>query len=353
MKIGYPCVNETLPCSAARTFRLASYTPERLVETVAANLACLREILEWNAQHGLLFFRMGSDIVPFGSHEVNDFPWQTHFADEFRALGDFIKAHDMRISFHPDQFVVLNSPDPGIVRRSVNELIYQGSMLDLMGLDSTAKLQIHAGGAYGDKGSALARWVDTFHTLLPEAVKVRLVVENDDRLYSLRECLSLSDETGVPILFDNFHHECLNHGEPMREALRLAAQTGDPTRDGVLMMDYSSQSLGERKGKHTESLVPELFRGFLNDLDGLEVDMMLEIKDKEASAVKAIGILRELGLVPAAPVGYEPPVFGPRPTAPPPKPRKTKPSTDAAPATEPAAVAKPKRRSKTSSPQPE
>ena len=313
MKIGYPCVNETLECSAARTFRLASYTPERVVESVAANLACLQQILEWNLAHGLLFFRLGSGIVPFGSHEVNMFPWQTHFKDEFKAIGDFIKQHDMRVSFHPDQFVVLNSPDPNIVRRSIDELIYQGSMLDLMELDSTAKLQIHAGGAYGDKGTALARWVDTFHTMLPEAVKVRLVVENDDRLYSLRECLSLHDETGVPILFDNFHHECLNHGEPMREALRLAAATWHPTRDGVLMMDYSSQAPGERRGKHTDSLVPELFRDFLTDLDGLEVHMMLEIKDKEASAVKALGILRELSLVPPAPAGYESPVFAPRP----------------------------------------
>ena len=309
MRIGYPCVNETLPCSAARTFRLASYTPERLIETVTANLTCLRQILEWNAEHGLLFFRMGSDIVPFGSHEVNTYPWQEHFKADFQALGDFIKSRNMRISFHPDQFVVLNSPDSNIVRKSVSELIYQGSMLDLMGLDSTAKLQIHAGGAYGDKGSALARWVDTFHQLLPEAVKRRLVVENDDRLYSLRECLSLHDETGVPILFDNFHHECLNYGEPMREALRLAAATWHPERDGALMMDYSSQAPGERRGKHTDTLVLELFDKFLNELDGLDVDMMLEIKDKEASAVRGAQLLRERGLIVPAPAGYVLPSF--------------------------------------------
>ncbi|MEJ7663641.1 MAG: UV DNA damage repair endonuclease UvsE, partial [Hymenobacter sp.] len=192
MKIGYPCVNETLPCSAAGTFRLASYSEERLVTTVAANLTCLRQILEWNVAHGLLFFRMGSGIVPFGSHEVNTFPWQAHFKAEFQALRAYIRQHGMRISFHPDQFVVLNSPDPAIVRRSVEELIYRGSMLDLMGLDSTAKLQIHAGGAYGDKpvrpwpaGSKPSK------SWCRRPVQVRLVVENDDRLYSLRECLSL------------------------------------------------------------------------------------------------------------------------------------------------------------------
>ncbi|MGI4871828.1 MAG: UV DNA damage repair endonuclease UvsE [Janthinobacterium lividum] len=315
MKIGYPCVNETLECSAATTFRLASYSPERLVTAVCANLACVQQILEWNVAHGLQFFRLGSGIVPFGSHEINTYPWQQEFKSEFRAIGDYVRANNLRISFHPDQFVVLNSPSTDIVRRSVDELVYQGSMLDLMELDSTAKLQIHAGGAYGDKGLALARWVETFHTLLPEAVKVRLVVENDDRLYSLRECLSLHDETGVPILFDNFHHECLNHGEPMREALRLAAATWHPTRDGVLMMDYSSQAPGERRGKHTDTLVPELFRAFVAELDGLDVDMMLEIKDKEASAVRGAQVLRELGLLPPAPAGYVPPIFGPRPAA--------------------------------------
>ena len=330
MKIGYPCVNETLPCSAAGTFRLASYSAERLLPTVAANLACLQQILEWNVAHGLLFFRMGSGIVPFGSHEVNTFPWQSHFKSEFRAIGDFIKQHGMRISFHPDQFVVLNSPDPAIVQRSIDELIYQGSMLDLMELDSTAKLQIHAGGAYGDKEAALTRWTDTFHRLVPAAVKDRLVVENDDRLYSLRECLGLHHRTGVPILFDNFHHECLNHGEPMHEALRLAAATWHPTRDGVLMMDYSSQAPGERKGKHTDTLVPELFESFLTDLDGLDVDMMLEIKDKEASAVRGAQLLRLAGLLPSMPAGYEPPVFEPRP-APAPAKRAAKPKKQPTP----------------------
>ena len=149
---------------------------------------------------------------------------------------------------------------------------------------------------------------------MPAEVKSRLVVENDDRLYSLRECLSLHDETGVPILFDNFHHECLNHGEPMRLALRLAADTWNPTRDGVLMMDYSSQAPDERRGKHTDTLVPALFEDFLADLNGLDVDMMLEIKDKEASAVRAAQLLRTHGLLPPMPAGYEPPIFEPRPT---------------------------------------
>jgi UV DNA damage endonuclease len=311
MKIGYPCVNDAMDCSAANTFRLASYSDERVVAAVAANLACLRRMLEWNVAQGLLFFRMGSGIVPFGSHAINTFPWQTHFAAEFQAIGDYIKANNVRVSFHPDQFVVLNSPNPDIVQRSIQELVYQGSMLDLMGLDGTAKLQIHVGGLYGERELAISRFA-TVYASLPAAVKARLVVENDDRLFSLHDCLQLHELTGVPILFDNFHHECLNHGEPMHEALKLAANTWRPTADGVPMMDYSSQAMGERKGKHTDNLVDDQFREFLTHLQGLEFDVMLEIKNKEISALRAVAILRELGLSDAAPSMPIPPLALPR-----------------------------------------
>ena len=203
--------------------------------------------------------------------------------------------------------MVLNSPSPAIVQRSIEELIYQGSMLDLMGLDGTAKLQIHVGGLYGERELAISRFA-AVHATLPAAVRVRVVVENDDRLFPLRDCLDLHARTGVPILFDNFHHECLNHGEPMHEALKLAAGTWHATADGVPMMDYSSQAPAERKGKHTTSMVEELFRGLVSELQGLDFDMMLEIKDKEASALRAVAILRELGLAAPAPEGPVPPL---------------------------------------------
>ena len=169
--------------------------------------------------------------------------------------------------------------------------------MDLMGLDKSAKLQIHAGGVYGDKPNAIQRFARCVQ-VLPDNIRARLVIENDDRSYSLQDCLEIHELTGIPILFDNFHHECLNNGESMTEALRLAAQTWQP-EDGILMMDYSSQSPGERKGKHITHIQLDLFREFLTQLQGLDVDIMLEIKDKEASAIPALALLQELGYVPA------------------------------------------------------
>jgi len=295
MKIGYPCINETLPCSSSTTFRLASYSEERLIQTVQNNLDCLRQILEFNVAHELLFFRMSSDLVPFASHQVNTYNWQAYFKETLVQIGNYIKANNIRISMHPDQFVVINSPTDSIVYNSFQELEYQCAIMDLMGLDKSAKLQIHAGGVYGNKPTAISRFISAYQ-LLPDYIKARLVIENDDRLYSLADCLTIHGETGIPILFDNFHHECLNNGEPMPEALRLAAQTWQP-EDGILMMDYSSQAPGERRGKHTASIQLELFREFLSQLQGLDVDIMLEIKDKEASALPALALLKEMGYI--------------------------------------------------------
>ena len=297
MKIGYPCINQTLDCSSSRTFRLASYSEERLIETVEQNLACLRRILEYNVQHGLYFFRLTSGLVPFASHEVNKYNWQEHFKMTFRRLGSYIQNNNLRISMHPDQFVVLNSPNEQTVKNSIAELVYQGTVLDLMGFDTTAKLQIHGGGAYGDKPSAIQRFAEVYHTMLPKAVKARLCVENDDRTYSLQDCLQLHELTGMPIIFDNFHHECVNNGEPMREAVEMAASTWQPERDGILMMDYSSQAPNERRGKHVQSIQEQLFHDFLAETEGLDMDIMLEIKDKEESALKAVELARSLGRV--------------------------------------------------------
>ncbi len=294
MRISYPCVNETLKCSAAQTFRLASYSVDRLRATVSANLGCLQQILEFNVAHGLLFFRLPSGIVPFGSHEINQHDWATEFTAEFAAVGTYARQHGMRLSLHPDQFVVLNSLDADIVRRSVAELVYQGQLLDLLGCDSTAKLQIHAGGVYGDKPAALDRWVRTWDELLPAGVRARLVVEPDDRLYSLRDCLELHHRTGVPLLLDNLHHECLNHGEPFAEAAQTAAATWHPEHDGPPLMDYSQQAPDERRGKHRASLDEAHFAAFLASLPpSVDPDVMLEIKDKEASAVRALAVLRQ------------------------------------------------------------
>jgi UV DNA damage endonuclease len=192
---------------------------------------------------------------------------------------------------HPDQFVVINSPKDDVVERSVWELEYHCTVLDEMALDSTAKIQIHVGGVYGDKRSATNRFIERY-SFLSRSLKSRLVIENDDRSYSFEDCLSVYEKIGIPILFDAFHHQCLNNGETLRQGLQLSGSTWRKS-DGIPMVDYSSQQGGQRPGSHAKTLNRALFKKFLLETKGLDFDLMLEIKDKETSAFKALEILRE------------------------------------------------------------
>lgn len=290
MRVGYPCINRSLECSSASTFRLRSYSPARLVDTVERNLACLVRILEWNRRHGIRFFRITSDLVPFASHPACRYAWPRRFRPDFEQIGRLIRRNRMRVSMHPDQFILINAPDAQIIASSIRELSYHARVLDLMKLPASAKLQIHVGGVYGDKTAAITRFARNYR-LLPLPVRRRLVIENDDRSYTVSDCLEVHRLTRIPVLLDSFHHSLNSSGQPLRAALLLCARTWRRD-DGPPMVDYSSQQPGARRGTHAEHIDLRDFRRFLDACRGLNLDVMLEIKDKEQSALRAIDLCR-------------------------------------------------------------
>jgi UV DNA damage endonuclease len=277
------------------------HTDERLVEKVAGNLACLRHILNYNLAYNLLFFRITSDLVLFASHPVCRYDRASHFADEFSAIGRWVINHGMRISMHPDQFTLLNSPDEKVVDNSLRELIYHAQVLDLMGVAATHKIQIHVGGVYGDKPAAMQRFV-TRYRALDEAIRRRLVIENDDSSYTVEDCLSLHDTLGVPVVLDTFHH--ILHPGGMKEAawdtMMAAVWPSWTAGHGIPMVDYSAQQPDARRGRHADSVNDDDLRHLLEESQPHDFDLMLEIKNKEASALRAIQVARgDPRLVPA------------------------------------------------------
>jgi UV DNA damage endonuclease len=290
MKIGYPCINLTMGCRGNRTFRLRSYSDQRLIETVGNNLDCLLEMLKFNVVNNLMFFRITSDLVPFASHPVCRLDWLSYFKEQFLAVGAFIKSNNIRISMHPGQYTVINSFDNGIVARSIRELQYHTDLLDALGLDQSAKVQIHVGGVYGNKEKSMRRFIDRYHNL-GNAIKRRLVIENDDRSYSLDDCLKIHGETGLPVLFDTYHNEANKSGYSTADGLAAIANTWHD-HDGIPMVDYSDYRAAGPKASHAESIDISNFVRFLRATKSHDCDIMLEIKDKEQSALRAVEVAR-------------------------------------------------------------
>lgn len=279
LRVGYACVNTQLP-SSARTLRLANVTPERLRELIAANLDALEAILRWNIAHGILVFRLTSNVIPFGSHSANGLAWWDEFGERLADVGALMAG--MRISTHPGQYTVLSSERPEVVAAAVAELEYHDRLLGAFGLDRSHKVVLHAGPP--DRFAAgFAR--------LSDVAAGRLVLENDERR-QLDEVLELAARLGTPVVFDAFHHTIAPSfpGEGVRDVVLRASETWGPG-DGRQEVHFSTQEPGRRTGAHSETLDVDAFARFADDVGDLPLDCILEVKDKEASALRAQALL--------------------------------------------------------------
>jgi UV DNA damage endonuclease len=291
IRLGYACINTKLD-APNRTCRLKNATPEKILELASANVEALQPILEWNAAHGIELFRITSDLIPFGSHPINRVPWWQILKSQFAGLGEFIANKRLRVSMHPGQFTILNSPRHEVVANSVKELEYHTAVLDALGVDNSHKIVIHLGGVYEDKRKSLGRFVENCKKL-DSRIRARLVIENDERCYTVADALKASKAIGVPVVFDVFHHVWNPALEwlPVRSIIELAAKTWRK-RDGRIKIHYSNQWPGGPAGAHSKSIDVGKFLQLYDTIHDLDVDIMLEVKDKQQSVLKLSQAMR-------------------------------------------------------------
>lgn len=292
MSIGYASKTLAVPGAATRSITQRLATPERLAEVIAQNLTALDATFAYNARNGIRLFRISSDVIPFGSSPVNTLDWAADFAPQLAALGERARRDGLRLSMHPGQYTVLNSPNTDVVKRAVADLAYHAAFLDALGLDASAKIVLHVGGVYGNKPAALDRFARAYGNL-PDTVRRRLVIENDDRLFTARDVLALSRRTGAPVVFDTLHHE-LNRESDSPGWLELVDEARATWRpeDGPQKIHYAQQAPGRRPGSHADTIGIDAFLAFHRQLatrcgDALP-DIMLEVKDKNLSALKCL-----------------------------------------------------------------
>lgn len=284
-RIGYPCVSLLINRTTNHETILRTATPEKLRGLIAQNLADLRTILEHNLAHGWLLFRIGSSVIPFGSHAVNTIQWWQEFKDELRSVGKFARGNDMRLSFHPGQYTVLNSLDAAIISRAIDELTYSARFLDELGMDATCKIVIHLGGTYGDKPAAMARFCETVNTM-PDDLRHRIVIENDERSYTPADAIAVSKQTKLPVVFDNLHHTANPGAGQLTDLLKQVFATW-MKRDGHPKVHFSSQAQGGKVGNHADQADPAEFKEWVKRWGALgEFDLMLEAKHKDKALLQ-------------------------------------------------------------------
>jgi UV DNA damage endonuclease len=232
LRLGLCCqfVNEPITFrSATATAMLRLPGPvrlARLADRCRANAEALLAALQFCARHGIGAFRISSQILPVKTHPeagytMDELPDGAEIVARFRACGEFARANNLRLSFHPDQFVVLNSPNPKTLAHSLAELDYHAVVAEWVGADT---INVHGGGAYGDKAAALGALRRTIERL-PDPVRSRLTLENDDKVYTPSDLLPVCADTGVPLVYDVHHHRCLPDASSVAEITERARRT--------------------------------------------------------------------------------------------------------------------------------
>ena len=267
---------------------------EKLSTLCLANADALRASLTFCDRNGIGCFRINSQILPVKTHdecgyELADLPDGNEVILRFTACGEFARDHHIRTCFHPDQFVVLNSPKPDVVSRSIAELEYQAEVADWVNADV---INIHGGGAYGDKAAALEAFAKNLDRLSDRA-RTRLTVENDDVTYTPADLLALGRSTGIPLVYDVHHHRCNSDELTVEEATDKALTTWD--REPMFHISSPIEGWDGPKPRRHHDFID--IRDFPECWRERKLTVEVEAKAKEVAVLKLMKQLSEQWIV--------------------------------------------------------
>ncbi len=257
---------------------------------IIENLCDVLKIMDWNEQNGIKVYRLSSEMFPHKSNpKVEDYNYD--FALELlKLIGEKSKKYNQRLTFHPGQYNVVGTPNDKTFNQTCVDLKYHADVLDLMGLGKNSVMVVHGGGMYGDKEKTKLRWCEQYQKL-PENVKKRLVLENCEKSFSIKDCLEVSDKINIPIVFDTHHFECyklLHPDEDFEDAnvyIPLILETWK--KRGIKPKFHVSEQGSGRCGHHSDYIkeIPEYLLE-IPEKYNVDIDIMIEAKCKELAILK-------------------------------------------------------------------
>ena len=286
--------NKTITVKTIETIEDQNSRMNRLRRILQENLDTTLRILYYNAAHDIHLYRMTSTTVPLATHPITTgWNYIEEFQDTWRKIGAIIKKNNMRISAHPDHFTVLNSQKPEVQQSAIRDLEYHALLFEALGLSPAPQLVLHVGGLYNNKQASIARFMSTFNQL-PAQLRLRLMLENDDKSYGAMDVLTLCQSLNCPMVLDIHHHICHNNGE---ELAQLWPDIVNTWGNNVPKIHVSSPKSSKGFRSHADMVSVEDFLPFLKTAKELnrDFDVMVEAKHKD---IAMLHLLDELTKVP-------------------------------------------------------
>lgn len=305
VQLGLCCINTLLAsqdpkifCSRKPTLQTVQKEGIKYLKTKALeNCADLEKMIHWNAENGIRTMRISSDLFPHISNgrikskkrqmkNPRTLSYSLNFAkDTLARIGRIARLYKMRLTFHPSQFNVLGTSNPSVLMNTLIDLRYHARILDLMHCDQSSIMIIHGGGLYGDKAGSIERWMENYKKM-PANVKRRLVLENDERYFSIDDCLQISKKINIPIVFDTHHFECyktLHPEEQFKDPYEYIEEIIETWKVKNMKPKFHVSEQGEGKIGHHSEYIQKIPQYLLEipEKYNINVDIMIEAKMKE------------------------------------------------------------------------
>jgi UV DNA damage endonuclease len=255
----------------------------RKLERIAlSNLHNTLRLLKHNAASDIRFYRLTSRLIPLANHEeLLDWDYLSPLQEKLQEIGEFAKKHEMRIDFHPDHFVLINSPQKEIFKNSIKTLKLHYMLLKGMKIDATHRCVMHVGGNYKETEKSLERFVDNWMDV-PQSIQKMMMLENDDTSFNLEDTLYLCEKIGIPLVFDYHHHLALHREDNWSANWGRVVETWENSPLPIKM--HISSPKNEKEFRHHSDYVDmEMFFHFLKEIKGSipHIDCMIEAKKKD------------------------------------------------------------------------
>lgn len=295
IRLGYVALSKALDVTSSSTITYTNYvnknyTVDKLLKITNSNLDSLKEIMIYNARNNYHFYRLTSKLVPLATHDKVTFDHIKPLINKYKEIGKIIKKNNIRVDTHPDQYAVLNSMDKKIVKNTMEILEYHYKILKALGINKPIII-LHVGSMAGGKKASITRFINNFNKL-PNHIQRCIAVENDDKVYNVKDVLELCNKLNLPMVLDYHHFMCNNDGENIEEYLPKILNTWKNINPKFHFSSPKSKLKKEFRSHH-DYINSDDFIKFIELLKpyNKDIDIMLEAKAKDDALSR---LVREL-----------------------------------------------------------
>ncbi len=291
VRLGYACISETVNITTSSTYTYTSYEKEhddiKLYKIIKSNLNALEQILKYNIKNNIHFYRLSSKLIPLATHDLVNFDYITNFLDDYKSLAKLIKKNNIRVDFHPDQFCVINSVNKQVFENTVKILDYHYKILDNLEIKNKV-LITHVGSSTFGKDNSITRFINNYRKL-PDYIKKTIVIENDDKVFNILDCLYINSIIDTPVVLDYHHHICNSNNIDLYSVIEDVFKTWKNT---VPKIHFSSPKNKTKKDyrSHHDYIDSDTFIKFIERIKHLDydIDIMIEAKKKDEAMFRLI-----------------------------------------------------------------